>query len=194
MGQESIVALDCVTRTFGPVKAVDGLSLTLAPGEVMGFLGTNGAGKTTTIKMILGLIAPSGGRVSVFGGDPSDPSVRARIGYMPEVATYYPYLNARELLSFYGGICGLDSRTVRERTDGLLESVGLADAAKRPLRTYSKGMLQRAADTLPRTDAFAEGPWQGDILLVARAWRDGTPLRPRGDHEGRALRVPRPRT
>lgn len=144
MGQESVVALDCVTRTFGLVKAVDGLSLTLAPGEVMGFLGTNGAGKTTTIKMILGLIAPSGGRVSVFGGDPSDPSVRARIGYMPEVATYYPYLNARELLSFYGGICGLDSRTVRERTDGLLESVGLADAAKRPLRTYSKGMLQRA--------------------------------------------------
>jgi ABC-2 type transport system ATP-binding protein len=80
----------------------------------------------------------------VFGGDPSDPAVRARIGYMPEVATYYPYLNARELLAFYGGICGLDAKSVRERTDSLLESVGLADAAKRPLRTYSKGMLQRA--------------------------------------------------
>jgi ABC-2 type transport system ATP-binding protein len=63
---------------------------------------------------------------------------------MPEVATYYPYLNARELLAFYGGICGLDAKTVRSRTDSLLESVGLADAAKRPLRTYSKGMLQRA--------------------------------------------------
>ena len=63
---------------------------------------------------------------------------------MPETATYYPYLNARELLAFYGGICGLDAKTVRARSDELLESVGLADAAKRPLRTYSKGMLQRA--------------------------------------------------
>ena len=133
-----------VSRTFGAVKAVDGLSLSLAPGEVMGFLGTNGAGKTTTIKMLLGLLAPSAGSIKVFGGSPSDPRVRARIGYMPEIATYYPYLNACELLSFYGGICGLDSSTVKRRTGELLEAVGLADAAKRPLKTYSKGMLQRA--------------------------------------------------
>ena len=138
------VRIEGVVREFGSVKAVDGLSLALAPGEIMGFLGTNGAGKTTTIKMIIGLLRPSAGKVSVFGGDPSDPAVRARVGYMPEVATYYPYLNARELLAFYGGICGLDAKSVRERTDSLLESVGLADAAKRPLRTYSKGMLQRA--------------------------------------------------
>ena len=138
------VLLEDVVREFGATRAVSGLSLSLEPGEVMGFLGTNGAGKTTTIKMLLGPVAPSSGRVVVLGGDPSDPRVRARIGYMPEVATYYPYLNARELLEFYGGICGLDSRTVRARTDGLLESVGLADAAKRPLKTYSKGMLQRA--------------------------------------------------
>jgi len=110
----------------------------------MGFLGTNGAGKTTTIRMLLGLLAPSSGTVKVLGGDPSDPRVRARIGYMPEVATYYPYLNARELLQFYGGICGMDAKTVRARTDALLASVGLADAARRPLKTYSKGMLQRA--------------------------------------------------
>ena len=144
MKSENAVGIDGVSRAFGDVKAVDGLSLSLAPGEVVGFLGTNGAGKTTTIKMITGLLRPDAGEVSVFGGDPSDPAVRARIGYMPEVATYYPYLNARELLAFYGGICGLDAKAVRERTDSLLESVGLADAAKRPLRTYSKGMLQRA--------------------------------------------------
>ena len=144
MKTENAVGIDGVSRAFGDVKAVDGLSLSLAPGEIVGFLGTNGAGKTTTIKMITGLLRPDAGEVSVFGGDPSDPAVRARIGYMPEVATYYPYLNARELLAFYGGICGLDSKSVRERTDSLLESVGLADAAKRPLRTYSKGMLQRA--------------------------------------------------
>ena len=144
MKSENAVGIDGVSRAFGDVKAVDGLSLALAHREIVGFLGTNGAGKTTTIKMITGLLRPDAGEVSVFGGDPSDPAVRARIGYMPEVATYYPYLDARELLSFYGGICGLDAKSVRERTDSLLESVGLADAAKRPLRTYSKGMLQRA--------------------------------------------------
>ena len=143
-GGENVVTIDCVSRSFGSVKAVDGLSLSLSAGEVMGFLGTNGAGKTTTIKMMLGLVAPSSGRVQVLGGDPSCPRVRAGIGYMPETATYYPYLNARELLAFYGGICGLDSKTVRARSEELLESVGLADSAKRPLRTYSKGMLQRA--------------------------------------------------
>ena len=144
MKSENAVGIDGVSRAFGSVKAVDGLSLSLAPGEIVGFLGTNGAGKTTTIKMITGLLRPDAGEVSVFGGDPSDPAVRARIGYMPEVATYYPYLNARELLSFYGGICGLDAKTVREHTDELLDAVGLAGAAKRPLKTYSKGMLQRA--------------------------------------------------
>ena len=141
---DAAVQIDGVVRVFGGTKAVDGLSLRLGAGEVMGFLGTNGAGKTTTIKMLLGLLAPSAGRVRVLGGDPSDPRVRARIGYMPEVATYYPYLNARELLAFYGGVCGLDAQTIRARTDALLASVGLADAAKRPLKTYSKGMLQRA--------------------------------------------------
>jgi len=141
---DAAVQLDGLVRAFGATKAVDGLSLRLGAGEVMGFLGTNGAGKTTTIRMLLGLLAPSSGTVKVLGGDPSDPRVRARIGYMPEVATYYPYLNARELLQFYGGICGMDAKTVRARTDALLASVGLADAARRPLKTYSKGMLQRA--------------------------------------------------
>lgn len=140
----NIVELEDVTRTFDGVKAVDGLSLSLAKGEIMGFLGTNGAGKTTTIKMLLGLLKPTEGSVTVLGGAPSDPATRARIGYMPEIAYYYPYLNARELLAFYGGICGMDAKTVKARTDELLVAVDLKDAAKRPLKTYSKGMLQRA--------------------------------------------------
>lgn len=141
----NIVELQEVSRTFAGVNAVNGLTLSLAKGEIMGFLGTNGAGKTTTIKMIIGLLRPSAGRVALFGdGDPSDPAVRAKIGYMPEIAYYYPYLDARELLAFYGGICGMDPKTVKSRTDELLEAVDLKDAAKRPLKTYSKGMLQRA--------------------------------------------------
>ena len=140
----SVVEIRGVSRRFGDVMAVDNLTLSLGTGEIMGFLGANGAGKTTTIKMLLGLIRPSSGTVSVLGGDPSDAKVRAKIGYMPEIAYYYPYLNARELLAFYGGLCGMDGKTIRARTDELLETVGLADAAKRPLKTYSKGMLQRA--------------------------------------------------
>ena len=140
----SVVEIRGVSRRFGDVMAVDNLTLSLGAGEIMGFLGANGAGKTTTIKMLLGLIRPSSGTVSVLGGDPSDAKVRAKIGYMPEIAYYYPYLNARELLAFYGGLCGMDGKTIRARTDELLETVGLAEAAKRPLKTYSKGMLQRA--------------------------------------------------
>ena len=132
-----VVKVEHVSRVFGEVMAVNDLTLTLNAGEVMGFLGTNGAGKT--IKMLLGLIKPTEGTVSVMGGDPSDPQARARIGYMPEIAYYYPYLNARELLDFYGGICGLDKKTIRSRADVLLEKVGLADAAKRPLKTLRVG-------------------------------------------------------
>lgn len=139
-----VVKIERVSRRFGTVLAVDDLTLSLGRGEIMGFLGANGAGKTTTIKMLLGLAKPTSGRVEVLGGDPVDAKVRAKIGYMPEIAYYYPYLNARELLALYGGLCGMDAKSIRARTDELLETVGLADAAKRPLKTYSKGMLQRA--------------------------------------------------
>ena len=144
MMSDRVFELNGVSRSFGQVKAVDNLTLSLGKGEVTGFLGTNGAGKTTTIKMLIGLIRPTSGMVRLFGGDPSDAATRARIGYMPEMAYYYPYLNVRELLSFYGGVCGMDKRVVKARTDELLEEVELVEAAKRPLKTYSKGMLQRA--------------------------------------------------
>ena len=141
---DKVFEINDVSRSFGPVKAVENLTLSLGKGEVTGFLGTNGAGKTTTIKMLIGLIRPTSGTVRLFGGDPSDAKTRLRIGYMPEIAYYYPYLNVRELLSFYGGVCGMDKKTVKSRTDELLEEVELADVAKRPLKEYSKGMLQRA--------------------------------------------------
>ena len=138
------IEIDDVTKRFGATTAVDKLSLTVQRGEIMGFLGTNGAGKTTTIKMLLGFIAPDAGQVKVLGGDPRRPDTRRRVGYMPETAHYYPYLNCLELMEFYGGLCGMTRAQVRARAPRLIEQVGLEDAAQRQLRTYSKGMRQRA--------------------------------------------------
>jgi len=139
-----VVSLEGVSKAFGSVRAVNGLSLAVREGEILGFLGVNGAGKTTTIKLLLGFFPPDEGVVSVFGGDPRVAATRRRIGYMPETAYYYPYLNVRELLALYGGLCGMSAREIRERSEMLIERVGLTDAAGRLLRTYSKGMLQRA--------------------------------------------------
>jgi ABC-2 type transport system ATP-binding protein len=138
------VVIQDVSKRFGSTKAVSQLTLSVQSGEILGFLGTNGAGKTTTIKMLLGLMPPDEGSIRVLGGDPQEASTRSRIGFMPETAAYYPYLNLHELLFFYGGLCGMSRATVRARADVLIERVGLGAAAGRLLRTYSKGMLQRA--------------------------------------------------
>lgn len=139
-----VVKMEGVVKAFGTVRAVDKLSLTVRQGEIMGFLGTNGAGKTTTIKMLLGFFRPDKGRVEVLGGDPCVPSTRAKIGFMPEAAYYYPFLNVRDLLGFYGGLCGMARNAVKRRSEELIARVGLSEAGKKPLRSYSKGMLQRA--------------------------------------------------
>lgn len=139
-----VVILEEVAKSFGALRAVNGLSLSIRKGEIMGFLGANGAGKTTTIKMLLGFFRPDSGRLSVWGEDPNRPATRRRIGYMPETATFYPYLNVRELLGFYGGLCGMSKSKIRAESERLIELVGLSDAGGRQLRNYSKGMLQRA--------------------------------------------------
>jgi len=139
-----VVRLEDVSKSFGAVRAVNGLSLTVRQGEILGFLGTNGAGKTTTIKMLLGFFRPDAGRVSVLGQDPGEPAARRTIGYMPETAYYYPYLNVRELLAFYGGLCGMAKPEIRKRSEELIARVGLSEAGGRLLRHFSKGMLQRA--------------------------------------------------
>ncbi len=133
-----------VTKRFGAKIAVNNLSLEVQQGEILGFLGTNGAGKTTTINMLLGFLQPDAGAIELLGSAPDNPATRQQIGYMPETAWYYPWLTAWELLEFYGGLCGMRRSAIRERAARLLPLVGLAEAAKHPLRTYSKGMLQRA--------------------------------------------------
>ncbi len=126
------------------VPALQGLSLAVAPGEVFGFLGPNGAGKSTTIKVLLGLIKPDSGSASIGGLDVARPETRRNIGYLPENPYFYDYLSASELLWFGARTSGLSDSQAQKRIPELLDQVGLTQAAGRPLRTYSKGMVQRA--------------------------------------------------
>ena len=124
-------------------RAVNGLSFSVQPGECVGFIGANGAGKSTTIKTIMGFMFPVSGSASVFGLSAGTAESRRRIGYLPEVALYYPFMKARELLELYGGLGGLSRKEVRERAGPLLERVGLAGKEESLLRSFSKGMQQR---------------------------------------------------
>lgn len=125
------------------VEAVKDLDLQIQPGEVFGLLGPNGSGKTTTIKMLLGLLYPTKGRISVFGKPPTDVSVKARIGFLPEESYLYRFLVAHETLDYYGRLFRLPRRIRRERSDRLLDMVGLRHEAKRRVGEYSKGMARR---------------------------------------------------
>jgi ABC-2 type transport system ATP-binding protein len=152
-------------REFGRNVAVAGLSLAVPRGEVFGFLGPNGAGKTTSIKLLLGLVPPTAGSGTVLGAPLGNTKVRARIGFLPEHFRFHDCLNARELLYFHGRLLGLPERGLGTRIEALLLRVGLEDAANRPLRTYSKGMTQRAglAATLLGTPelVFLDEPTSG---------------------------------
>ena len=130
-------------KTYGRKTAVADLSLQVAPGEVFGFLGPNGAGKSTALKMLLGLVRPSGGTARVLGRAPGDPAALARIGFLPEHFRFHEWLRAAEFLDLHGRLYGLDRATRRARVPALLARVGLSDAADRPLSAFSKGMLQR---------------------------------------------------
>ncbi|HPB31039.1 MAG TPA: ABC transporter ATP-binding protein [Candidatus Sumerlaeota bacterium] len=124
-------------------RAVDGISFTVGRGETVGFIGANGAGKTSTIKTLMGFIFPASGGVRVFGQDAGTVESRRRIGYLPEVALYYPFMKARELLELYGGLHGLGPRELKAKIPPLLEKVGLKDKGEVLLRHFSKGMQQR---------------------------------------------------
>ena len=125
------------------VNALQGISLTVAPGEVFGFLGPNGAGKSTTIKSLLGLIRPTSGVVELFGQPAGKAKARVNIGYLPENPAFYDFLSAREYLSFVGRSFGMSSDEIKSESQRVLSLLDLVEAEKRPIRSYSKGMVQR---------------------------------------------------
>jgi len=127
----------------GTKVALNGLDLRVNASEVFGFLGPNGAGKTTTMNVLLGFLPPTSGTASLFGIDVRQPIARQRIGYLPENTYYYKFLTAEELLRFYARIFGLSQTEADQRIEKLIKLVELGHAAKRPIKTYSKGMQQR---------------------------------------------------
>ena len=125
------------------VAALDGLDLSVQPGEVFGLLGPNGAGKTTTVKILLGLARPTSGSARLFGLPSSDPESRRRVGYLPEGHRFPGYLTARQTLSIFGRMSGLDRATLGRRVPQLLERVRLSEWSDVRVKKFSKGMTQR---------------------------------------------------
>ena len=147
----TVIKLKGVKKTFRDfwlrptVEAVDGLDLEVGRGEVFGLLGPNGSGKSTTIKMILGLLSPSAGEVSLFGLSPKSVKARSKLGYVPELSYLHPFLTARETLKYYAGLNDLPSKVANKRSSELLKMVKLEDVADRPVAGFSKGMARRVA-------------------------------------------------
>lgn len=126
------------------VNALDGISLSVAGGQIFGFLGGNGAGKTTTIKILMGLLFPTGGSAKILGNDISDVSMHQTIGYCPENPYFYDYLTPRELLTYFGDLFGMNPSASKAKAEMLLAKVGLDEKDwNKQLRKFSKGMLQR---------------------------------------------------
>ena len=149
--EEPAIKLEGISKTFKDfwgrptVKAVSSLDLEVRKGSVYGLLGPNGSGKSTTIKMILGLLRPDEGKVSLSGLPPRSVEARRRLGYLPELSWLHPFLTARETLMYYAGLCSIDRRVAKERAGQLLAMTGLEPAADRAVGGFSKGMARRVA-------------------------------------------------
>lgn len=125
------------------ICAVKEINLEVKRGEIFGLLGPNGSGKSTTIKMILGLLHPTSGHLTVLGKSPRDVAVKAKIGFMPEESYLYKYLTAAEILNFYANLYGLSGNAKRDIVERLINQVGLNAARSRPIGEFSKGMARR---------------------------------------------------
>jgi ABC-2 type transport system ATP-binding protein len=130
-------------KRYGQVDALAGLTMTVGRGEVFGFLGPNGAGKTTTVKLLLGLARPTGGSGKVLGAPIGDLATRRKVGYLPELFRYQPWMKAREVLALHGELAGIPRARRRAAVDEALGMVGLSDRAGDIVGRFSKGMQQR---------------------------------------------------
>lgn len=159
-----------------PKVGLKSLHLEIPQGEVFGFLGPNGAGKTTTLKLLMGLMFPSAGTARILNQPWRDPSVRARIGFLPEQPYFYDHLTPVELLDYYGTLSGVSAAERRLRIPRLLERVGLSEHGRTQLRKFSKGMLQRvgiAQAVLHEPEVvFLDEPMSGLDPLGRREVRD----------------------
>ena len=181
------ISIENLTKEFsnpsvfnrGKITAVENLTLNVAPGHVYGLLGPNGSGKSTTMKIVLGLVTPTSGRTCIFGRDSRDVESREAVGFLPENPYFYKFLTGFETLDFYGKLCGLGGKMLRDRSRELLALVGLESAADRRVGGYSKGMLQRIG--------LAQALVQDPRLLVLDEPTAG--VDPAGSHEIRDLIV-----
>jgi ABC-2 type transport system ATP-binding protein len=126
-----------------PYRALDSLSIDVAPGDVFGFLGPNGAGKTTTLKLLMQLVFPTSGGAEILGRPVGDVTVRRRLGYLPENPYFYDHLTAEELLTYYARLFGLSPPDRARRVSSMLDRLGIGAERRMQLRKFSKGMLQR---------------------------------------------------
>jgi ABC-2 type transport system ATP-binding protein len=169
-----------LTRYFGDFCAVDGIDLQVEQGTFYGFLGPNGAGKSTTIKMLTGLLAPSGGQMYVLAKDMRDRQqsleIKARLGVVPEDLALFDNLTAREYLTFVGRMYLVPRPTIRSRIDELLALLGLENEEKKLTLEYSHGMKKKlalAAALLPNPDLlFLDEPFEGVDAVTSRVIRD----------------------
>jgi ABC-2 type transport system ATP-binding protein len=139
---DAAVRLSDVTKTFGPHRAVDGLSLAVPQGSIFGFIGPNGSGKTTTLRMILHILYPDSGAIEVLGAT-GRRAANDRVGYLPEERGLYRKMTVRRVLAYYAGLKGMRLRDARREAGPWLERLGLAAWADRKVETLSKGMQQK---------------------------------------------------
>ncbi len=172
-----MIELTDLRKTFGTVKAVDGVSFTARDGEITGLLGPNGAGKTTTLRMLYTLMKPETGRISVDGVDIArDPdSARRKLGVLPDARGLYKRLTARENVEYFGRLHGLDEATLKQRTDALIASLGIEDIANRRTEGFSNGQrvktaIARALVHDPR-NVLLDEPTNGLDVMATRALR-----------------------
>lgn len=148
---EPVLSLANLTKTYKRshlgrttlTRGITDVNLAIPAGEVFGLLGLNGSGKTTTIKLILGLLKPTSGSLSIFGHRVPHPAAQKRIGYLPEVPYFYRNLNPVEVLHLYASLSKLDRRSIDRKVDEVLTVVKMDHVRKKPMREFSKGMLQR---------------------------------------------------